>query len=137
LDIRAFKSLRLTCRHLSEILAPQVLCSLTLDINQDTIAKEIPKLKAMGSDVDGNKDNIEGFGLNIRKHLLATRQLTIRGLSPTFDPSYHCTWSYNNGRSVRNGPEPVIPPEVWTADEDVKKYLGRAITRMRGVQRVR
>ena len=75
--------------------------------------------------------------MNIRNHLLAMRELTIRGVSPTFDPSYRCTWSYRNGVSVSNGPGPFVPSEVWIADEEVEKYLRKAIARMRGVRKVR
>ena len=131
MDLAALQFCRLTCKHLSESLAPQVLGSITLDINQDTIAKEIPKLKAMAG------EKIEGFSVNIRNHLLATRELTIRGVSPTFDPSYRCTWSYRNGVSIPNGPGLFVPSEAWMADEEVEKYLGKAIARMRGVRKVR
>ena len=82
-------------------------------------------------------EKIEGFSVNIRNHLLATRELTIRGVSPTFDPSYRCTWSYRNGFSVSNGPGPFVPSEAWMADEEVEKYLGKAIARMRVVRKVR
>jgi len=131
LDLAALQSCRLTCKNLSVTLAPQVLGSLTLDINQDTISKEIPKLKAMAG------EKIEGFSVNIKNHLLATRELTIRGISPTFDPSYRCTWSYRNGVSIPNGPGPFVPSEAWIADEEVEKYLGKAIARMRSVRKVR
>jgi len=68
--------------------------------------------------------------------LLLTRELTIRGLSPIFDPSYSCTWNYVDGKCVRNGPEPVVPPEALKADKEVKTWLGKALAAMQGVQKV-
>jgi len=129
--------LRLTCKHLGETLASQVLRSLTLNINQHTISKEIPKLKAMAmigdSGLNDNKVNANTTNIS----LLGTRELTIRCLTPIFDPSYRCTWSYVDGKSIRNGPKPVVPPAAWKADEELKKYLGRAVGCMTGVSKVR
>ena len=68
---------------------------------------------------------------------LGTQELTVRSLSPTFDPSYSCTWSYRDGQIVRNGPEPVIPPAARQADEELRGLLFVALMSLKNIRKLR
>lgn len=71
LDVSTIKELRLTCKLLASTLTPQLLRSVTLNINQHTREKEMRKIRA-----------VAGGNIAISQ---VTKELTIRGLSPAFD----------------------------------------------------
>jgi len=122
LDINTLKALTLTCKQLGDTLAPRVLHSISLNVNQHTLEKEMPKIRALAG---GKTAASQG-----------TKVLMIRGLSPTFDPSYRCTWSYKDGEVVRNGPPPVVSPEAQEAEVELKACLRASLVSLKSIQKV-
>lgn len=60
-----------------------------------------------------------------------TKELIIRSLSPTLDPSYP-----GSLRIYRKGEEPEIPAEALQAEEGMKEYLFAALISTRSVKKI-
>jgi len=75
MDIQDVKSLRLTCKASSEMLASQVLHSITIDISQRTVDKDMDKLQCLATRPCTSATTY------------ATHELIIKLLFPTYNPN--------------------------------------------------
>jgi hypothetical protein len=106
MDIHDVKSLRLTCKASSEILASQVLHSITINISHSTIDRDVDKLQCLATRPCTSATTY------------ATHELTIKSLSPAY-PS-----------------ETIIKQTSHTLPVVTKKVLFDALSSFQNVQSV-
>ena len=96
---------------------------MALNVNMKTFKIEIEKLRAMASE-------------NGRISFVV-KELTIRCLMPTFDPSYQPIWNLASDRITRSESEPASRSDAQLAEKDLTRILLNALTSLKSVRKIK
>ena len=128
MDIPDVKSLRLTCRASNEILAAQVLHSITINMKKSSLDEDMHKLQCWATEPCACATS----------H--ATHELTIKSLSPGYDPSRRLWFvgddDINNFEVSTLETEPQPSAETLLVEDEMKKFLFDALSSFQNVQSV-
>jgi hypothetical protein len=126
MNIQDVKSLRLTCKASNEILASQILHSITINISKSTMDKDLHKLQCLATRPCPSATS----------H--ATHQLTIKSLSPGYDPNRAFIRVADNNSSgfYTLNTEPQPSSEALLAEDEIKNILFDALSSFQNVRSV-
>jgi len=96
---------------------------MALNVNMKTFKIEIEKLRAMASE-NGRIS-------------FAVKELTIRCLMPTFDPSYQPIWNFESDRITRGESEPASRSDAQQAEKDLTRILLNALTSLKSIRKIK
>jgi len=96
---------------------------MALNVNMKTFKIEMEKLRAMA---------FENGRISF-----AVKELTIRCLMPTFDPSYHPIWNSESDRITKSELEPATLCDAQQAEKDLTQNLLNALTSLKFVRKIK
>ncbi|KIM44339.1 hypothetical protein M413DRAFT_379456 [Hebeloma cylindrosporum] len=115
------KNLRLTCKQFGEFLNPRLFRELTISFSLSTYEKDLAKVRILAT-------------TDCHAASSGTQMLKIASVSPAYNPVPRA-WKLVDDEWVMD-PGSEVPPEIRAAEEELKKYLFKAIASLKNVQSV-